>query len=119
MGAVAEVNMFCPQCGREAASGANYCSHCGTSIFPPPPRPVKKLYRSRTDRKVAGVCAGIGEYLDIDPTLIRLIWVATVLFAGGGILGYVIAWIVLPEEPLFVPAPAQSVQTASSGPAHA
>ena len=111
--------MFCPQCGREAANGANYCSHCGTSICPPPPRPVKKLYRSRTDRKVAGVCAGIADYLDIDPTLVRLIWVATVLFAGGGILGYLIAWIVLPEEPLFVPAPAHGIHSASSGPAHA
>jgi phage shock protein C len=80
---------------------------------------VKKLYRSRTDRKVAGVCAGIAEYLDIDPTLVRLIWVATVLFAGGGVLGYLIAWIVLPEEPLLVPAPAQNIQTTSSGPAHA
>lgn len=87
--------------------------------MPPPARPVRKLYRSRTDRKVAGVCAGIAAYLDIDPTLVRLIWVATVLFAGGGILGYLIAWIVLPEEPLWLPAPAESAETARGGPLHA
>lgn len=109
--------MFCAQCGREVAASANYCSYCGTCVLPPPPRPVKKLYRSRTDQKIAGVCAGIANYLDIDPTLVRLVWVAMVLFAGGGILAYVIAWIVLDEEPVVVPA--QSAQTAPSGPAHA
>jgi phage shock protein C len=110
--------MFCAQCGREVAASANYCSHCGTAVSPPPPRPAKKLYRSRTDQKIAGVCAGIAHYLDIDPTLVRLIWVAMVLFAGGGVLAYLIAWIVIDEEPAFVPAPAQGPQTAPSGPAH-
>jgi phage shock protein C len=111
--------MFCPQCGREVAAAANYCSHCGTAVAPPPPRPAKKLYRSRIDRKIAGVCAGIAAYLDVDSTLVRLIWVATVLFAGGGILGYLIAWIVLPEESVFVPAPVQVAQSAPNGPAEA
>jgi phage shock protein C len=104
--------MFCAQCGKEAAPAANYCSHCGAALSPPPPRPVRKLYRSRTDRKIAGVCAGIAEYLDIDPTLVRLVWVATVLFLCGGVVGYLIAWIVLPEEPLFMPA---TIQTAPAG----
>lgn len=105
--------MFCGQCGKEVAASANYCSYCGTAVLPSPPRPARKLYRSRTNQKVAGVCAGIGNYLDIDPTLVRLIWVATVLFAGGGILAYLIAWIVLPEEPVFV---SMAAQTAPSGP---
>jgi phage shock protein C len=57
-----------------------------------------KLYRSRTDRKIGGVCGGIGEYFGIDPILIRLIWI---LFAisGGGFIAYLIAWLVIPEPP--------------------
>lgn len=60
----------------------------------------KKLYRSLTDRKIAGVCGGLGEYFDIDPTIIRLIMAAlTVIGVGSGLLIYVIAWIVMPEAP--------------------
>jgi len=111
--------MFCAQCGREMAASANYCSQCGTAVSPPPSGPVKRLYLSRTDRKIAGVCGGVAKYLDIDPTLVRLIWVATFFFAGGGVLAYLIAWVILDEEPVFVPAPAQHPQTAPSGPASA
>lgn len=59
----------------------------------------KKLYKSRADRKIDGVCAGIGEYFDIDPTLIRLIWALAVLFAGTGLLAYIVAAIVMPRKP--------------------
>ena len=59
---------------------------------------VKKLYKS-TDKKIDGVCAGIAEYFDIDPTLIRLIWALAVVFAGVGILAYIIAAIVIPRKP--------------------
>ena len=57
----------------------------------------KKLYRSRTHSMVAGVCGGIGEYFDIDPTLVRLVWVAFCLAAGSGLLAYIIAWVIIPE----------------------
>jgi len=60
----------------------------------------KRLYRSRSDRVLAGVCAGLGKYLDVDPVIIRLIWAATILLAGAGIFLYIIAWIIIPEEPL-------------------
>lgn len=59
----------------------------------------KKLFRSKKDKMVAGVCAGIGEYLDMDPTVIRLLWVLlTFMSLGAGILAYVIAWIIIPEK---------------------
>ena len=58
-----------------------------------------RLYRSRTERMIAGVCGGIGEYLKIDPTLIRLILVALVFVGFSGILAYLVAWIVIPLEP--------------------
>ena len=59
----------------------------------------KKIYKSRTDKKIDGVCAGIGEYFDIDPTLIRLVWALAILCAGTGLLAYVIAAIVIPRKP--------------------
>ena len=55
----------------------------------------KKLYRSETDKKVAGVCGGLAEYLNVDPTIIRLIW-ALVALSGAGILAYLIAALVIP-----------------------
>jgi phage shock protein PspC (stress-responsive transcriptional regulator) len=60
---------------------------------------VKKLYRSRADKRVAGVCGGIAQYFDIDPVIVRLLWVFASLMAGGGIILYIIAWIVIPLEP--------------------
>jgi len=60
----------------------------------------KKLYRSRVDRKIGGVCGGLGEYFGIDPTLVRLLFVLGVLFVGGALLAYLILLIVIPEEPL-------------------
>nr|MBP3259373.1 PspC domain-containing protein [Bacilli bacterium] len=58
----------------------------------------KKIYRSESDRRIAGVCGGIGEYFDVDSTLIRLAFVFFVLAAGTGILAYVIAAIIMPNE---------------------
>ena len=60
----------------------------------------KKLCRSATDKKLGGVCGGIAEYLDVDPTLIRLAWVLCTLFVGAGILAYIIALLVMPNPPV-------------------
>ena len=62
----------------------------------------KKLYRSRTDKKLCGVCGGLAKYFNIDPTIVRLALVLCVLFAGFGILAYIIAALVIPEEPVDV-----------------
>jgi phage shock protein C len=60
---------------------------------------VRKLYRSRSDRKVAGVCGGMASYFNVDPTLVRILMVATtILGAGAGALIYLAAWIIVPEE---------------------
>ena len=59
----------------------------------------KRLYRSRTDRKLAGVCGGIAAYLNMDPTIIRLIWVLISLAAGSGLIAYLICALVIPESP--------------------
>jgi phage shock protein PspC (stress-responsive transcriptional regulator) len=57
---------------------------------------MKKLYRLSGDRKIAGVCAGLGEHFDIDPVIIRLFFLASVFFGGLGVLAYVIMWILVP-----------------------
>ena len=59
---------------------------------------MKQLYKSNTNRKVAGVCGGIGEYLGIDPTIVRLGFVALSLLAGGGLAVYIIAAIIMPDR---------------------
>ncbi len=59
----------------------------------------KNLYRIREGRKIAGVCGGIADYLDVDPVVVRLIWLIAILCCGIGALAYLIAWIVVPEEP--------------------
>jgi phage shock protein PspC (stress-responsive transcriptional regulator) len=59
---------------------------------------VKKLYRSRNNKMVGGVCAGLAQYFELDPTLVRL-GMAVLMVLGGGILIYIIAWLIVPEEP--------------------
>jgi phage shock protein C len=58
----------------------------------------KRLVRAQKERKIAGVCAGLGQYLTVDPVLIRIIIIALALMGGSGILIYLIAWIVMPLE---------------------
>ena len=62
--------------------------------------PNKRLYRSRTERQIAGVCGGLGNYMGIDPTVIRLLFLLGLVFVGGTLLAYIVLAIVIPEEPL-------------------
>ena len=59
----------------------------------------KKLYRSKTDEKIAGVCGGLAEYFSIDSTLIRIAWALLVLCAGTGVLLYIVCALIIPEKP--------------------
>ena len=58
----------------------------------------KKLYRSTTNKTIAGVCAGLAEYLNIDPTIVRVIW-ALIGLTGGGIIAYLVCALIIPEKP--------------------
>jgi phage shock protein C len=102
--------MFCPQCGKEYSQRVNFCCQCGTALSIPVSPLNKKLTRSRTDSKIAGVCGGFANYLELDVTLVRILWLMLAFFGGWGIIGYFIAWIVMPEEPL----PQASAATAGS-----
>ena len=59
----------------------------------------KKLYRSRTDKKLCGVCGGLAKYLNMDVTVVRLVCALLVAFTGVGLLAYIIGALVIPEEP--------------------
>jgi phage shock protein C len=63
--------------------------------------PVKRLYRSRTDRKLLGVCAGLGFYFGVDPVIVRLLWIFGTLVSGllPGAIVYLAGWFIVPVEP--------------------
>ena len=63
----------------------------------PEPEP-RKLFRSRTDRSIAGICGGLAEFFHVDTTVLRLITLFLILFGGLSIWAYIILWIVIPEE---------------------
>ena len=62
----------------------------------------KKLYLSRTDKKLAGVCGGVAKYFGIDSTIIRLLWALAIFVVGTGVLFYIICAFIIPEEPIDV-----------------
>ncbi|MEI7498921.1 MAG: PspC domain-containing protein [Bacteroidota bacterium] len=61
---------------------------------------TKRLFRSKIDRVLGGVCGGLGKYFNIDPVLVRVLWAVSFFVGGVGLLGYIIAWIIIPEEPV-------------------
>ena len=63
-------------------------------------QPSRRLYRSRTERRISGVCGAIADYFNVDPTLVRLLFVLGLLFVAGTFWAYIILMIVIPEEPL-------------------
>ena len=108
--------MYCSHCGGEIADSSNYCSSCGGRQRRAASR--KRLTLSATDKKLAGVCGGLAEYLDVDPTVVRLIWVALSLVPGGivgGVVVYTLAWIIIPKAPALATT-AASAATASPSP---
>ena len=96
--------MYCNACGKAIAEDARFCAYCGTVLgnMPAP----KKIVRPRANRSVAGVCAGMAHYLDLDVTLVRLVWALITIMSGifPGVVIYAVAWVVIPEEPLMLPA---------------
>lgn len=90
--------MYCTRCGKLLGEGSAFCQYCGARLVIPTSS-TKIITRSRRDRKIAGVCAGVAEYLGLDVTLVRLVWLFCLILAGTGLLAYIIAWIVIPDEP--------------------
>jgi len=97
--------MYCNYCGKVIQDDANVCAYCGTRVGAVLAR--KRLIRPRAHRRIAGVCAGFAEYFDLDVTLVRVLWLISAFIPTClGLIGYFVAWILVPNEPLALPAPA-------------
>jgi len=95
--------MYCNACGKAIADDGRFCTYCGAGVGNPPA--VKRLIRLRSDRKIAGVCAGLARYLALDVVLVRVL-VVFITFVSGimpGVVAYILAWIIVPEEPETLP----------------
>jgi phage shock protein C len=116
--------MYCQNCRRDISENSNFCYFCGAHqvAAAQPAMPPRRLMRSATDIKVAGVCGGLAEYSNLDPTIVRLLW-ALVTFCTGivpGLVVYLVAWVIMPVAPIYIPAPAASAPSSaqqSAGPA--
>ncbi len=109
--------MFCPSCGREQTGSVHFCCQCGAALSGASRR-TRKLMLSAEDKKIAGVCGGLAEYLEVDSTLVRVGWVLLAL-AGFGLIGYPLAWLIIPsaqneETNARQPNPRPSADSASS-----
>jgi phage shock protein C len=108
--------MFCTSCGTQLQDTANYCSDCGRqtarSASAGPQHAPRRLYRLAYDKKLAGVCAGLARYLDVDVTLIRIATVAAFFCTGGMVfLAYIVAIFIMPVDyglPVHVPTEARA-----------
>lgn len=90
--------MTCTRCARDIDADSAFCRYCGAPVREP--GVPRRLSRLPGDGKIAGVCAGIADYFNTDVTLVRLAWVVLSIVPGaiiGGLIAYLVAWIVLPE----------------------
>lgn len=95
--------MTCSRCAQPVEADSRYCRHCGASASPPPFSSGvsgRRLARIPSQGSIAGVCAGLAAYFNIDVTIVRVLWVILSIVPGtivGGIIAYAIAWLLMPE----------------------
>ena len=96
--------MSCSRCSYDLPDDANFCVKCGADQHAPAEqwqRTGRILRRSVTDRKIAGVCGGLGAYFNVDATLVRLLWIVVACVPGvviGAAIAYPVAWLLMPDE---------------------
>ena len=88
--------MYCNHCGKANPDDARLCAYCGASLTGAPPE--RRLVRRRSEKRIAGVAAGVANYFGWNVTAVRVMWLLLLLFAGTGFLLYIILWIVMPLE---------------------
>lgn len=92
--------MYCNYCGKQIQDDAVVCAYCARRVgYVAAQQKLMRPPKNSPDRKIAGVCAGFAQYFDLDVTIVRVVWLIVALFGGGGVLAYIIAWIVMPEAP--------------------
>ncbi len=94
--------MNCARCTRAIGDDSTYCAHCGAAQHDEGARTTKtrRLERSGSDRQIAGVCGGLGVYLGLDSTLVRILWIVLSIVPGAiffGLIAYLAAWLIIPE----------------------
>jgi phage shock protein C len=103
--------MYCRSCGIEISDAFRYCSQCGTgtgqdSLRCETGKPGRLFRRSRNEKQIAGVCAGIARYFGLDVTLVRVLMVCVSFWPPGvGLILYIVCWIVVPQDPLLLMPP--------------
>lgn len=113
--------MFCTKCGVELPGRERYCSQCGTptgqgGVFTPALE--ARLSRPVYDKKIAGVCAGFARYFGVDVTLVRILWVVAIVWPiPVGLIAYIVAWIVMPRDPVALIGSTPAATATSSSPA--
>ncbi|HZU22986.1 MAG TPA: PspC domain-containing protein [Terriglobales bacterium] len=104
--------MYCNYCGRQIQDDAVVCAYCARPVGATVPR--RHLYRPVEGRKIGGVALGMAVYFGEDVMLVRLIWVlALLLTLPIAFILYIIAWIIIPEEPLRLPVATSTISSPS------
>ena len=103
--------MICNNCQKDIAPGSNFCYFCGARMAAPPPPQMAQRYlmRSATNKRIAGVCAGFADYLGLDTSLVRILWVILTFLSAffPGVIIYIVSWLVMPVAPYPLPAAPQ------------
>jgi phage shock protein C len=91
--------MFCTKCGVPLRDDDRFCSQCGNrTTVPRVEYAGRPLMLDKRNGKIAGVCAGFARYLDVDVTLVRVVWLAAAVMTGVGFLAYLVAWMIMPSD---------------------
>ncbi len=93
--------MLCVHCQREIVDESVYCAFCGARQQGDRPQDNRRLRRSISEKRIAGVCGGLAEYFNVDVSLVRLAWVVLTIVPGAiffGVLAYLAAWVLMPES---------------------
>jgi phage shock protein C len=91
--------MYCTKCGVELRDADRFCFQCGNRTAAAPLlSSSRELKLDKRNKKIGGVCAGFARYLDVDITLVRVLWLALAVSTGVGFLAYLVAWLIMPSD---------------------